>query len=379
MTTLCQAAKAAVSPPQFPGTRSPIQFIHRNKEASDTDEILKKIGEKTRENQRKERRKDQFDRRERGRLILLDCLRRGRKLGLISSAAVFEVEACHKASEVWLPPECQPCIEARRVAVHPDYCSFSLCPHTQHKRATRIHAVIAPVVAEALEQGKPVKFLTLTAPNFDTLDEGQIHSIIRKSFTKMRHRRAFKAHCNGGGYSIEATHEGHGYHVHLHALVECDWWDQAEISREWFSCLPPEWQIQINQAQPASHQGRAIVYIQEADARSIHEFCKYLAKGSSFLSDPHVVAEYLRSIKGRRLFEAFGDWRGKVHENRKSRAEKLRESHLCPHGFLMERVGLQYLTPEEASQGFAHLDERAFSFYLGVHFRRQRERAPPTD
>lgn len=377
MTPLCQAANAAVSPPPSAETLSLVQYIHSNKEASKSGGIPQKMVEKVRESDEKKRRKGHLEERERRRLILLDSLREGQRVGQISSTDVSKVAGCCWASKIWFPSACRPCAEARRVGVNPNHCSFPLCPHFQHQRATRLHAVIAPIVSETLEQGKSLKLITLTIPNCDSLNEGQVHSIIRKSLTRMRHRKAFRTQCGGGAYGIETTHEGHGYHVHLHVLVECDWWDQAEISREWFACLTLEWRARINQVQPASHRGRAIVYIQEADARVAHEFCKYIAKGSSFIRDPYVIAEYLRSTKGRRLFEAFGSWRGKVSKNRESHVGKIRESHLCPHGSPMICVGLRHQSAEENAQGFAYLDEPTCSFYKAACARKQQERAPP--
>lgn len=378
MASLCQSAKADVGLAHSAETLLHIHLIQRNKSASDIDAALESIREKTRENREKTRKKDRFEKRERHRLVLLDCLRRGRKMGVISSTDVSEVENCCKASEIWIPFDCLPCVEERRVEVNPDYCSFPLCPHSQHKRAARIHAVIWPIVKKALRQGKPVKFLTLTGPNFDSLDGGGLHEAVRKAFAKLRHRKAFKVLCDGGGYSLETTNKGCGWHVHLHVLATCGWWDQSDLSRQWFSCLPREWQEKVNRAQPKTHQGRVVVYIQQGDEKAVREFCKYLAKGSGFDDDPEAVAEYVEATKGKRLFESFGTWRRKVREGRKLRSAEARDSHLCPHGYPLERVGLRLQSLEETMQGFAYVDALTFSHYAGIHARRRRGRDPPS-
>ncbi len=57
---------------------------------------------------------------------------------------------------------------------------------------------------------------------------------------------------------------------------------------------------------PEGKKDRAIIYLQEADAGSVRELSKYVAKGSGFYHNPEQVAEFYEAIKGRRCFAVLG-------------------------------------------------------------------------
>ncbi len=111
---------------------------------------------------------------------------------------------------------------------------------------------------------------------------------------------------------LEVTNEGKGWHVHIHALVDSDWWDEKsengkfELSKLWKSCLLESVQALVEEAMPEGSKDRAIVWIKEADANSVRELSKYIAKGSGFYHDPERVAEFYQAVQGRRCFEVFG-------------------------------------------------------------------------
>ena len=54
------------------------------------------------------------------------------------------------------------------------------------------------------------------------------------------------------------------------------------------------------------------INLKEADAGAFSEIAKYVAKGSELAAKGELVIEYLFAIKGRRLLDTFGAWRGKL-------------------------------------------------------------------
>jgi len=279
----------------------------------------------------------QFERREEQKRILVRSLRQAESDGRFSpvwqsvcdektgkrewgfGAEIWRsdlIEQCHEGSSVYLAPDCLTCRKNRQVKIRSHSCYEPVCPHCQHTRAMRLQVVVALFLEEmqrrAQARGQSVKYVTLTFPNVESLDGGGAYTLALNSLTRLRHRELWVLRVRGGLYVLEVTNKGKGWHLHIHMLVDSDWWDEKsengkfELSKLWKSCLPKSVQALVEEAMPEGSKDRAIVWVKEADASSVRELSKYIAKGSGFYHDPERVVEFYQAVKGRRCFEVFG-------------------------------------------------------------------------
>jgi hypothetical protein len=134
------------------------------------------------------------------------------------------------------------------------------------------------------------KHVVLTARNNKSL-EAMMH-VVLGGVRKLRRRDIF-AKVAGGWCGFEVSNESRGWHVHAHMLVDVRWLDARELSKEWAECVGQDF---------------AIVKVKDARERSyLAEVTKYTVKPSVFLKwSQEERAEFVRVIKGKRLFFAFG-------------------------------------------------------------------------
>ena len=103
----------------------------------------------------------------------------------------------------------------------------------------------------------------------------------------------------GGVSFFEVTYnaEKHLWHPHLHILFEGSYIDHAVIKRLWLSTTGDSYICDIRRV---GNSAIAAGYI-----------AKYAGKpfDSHILSDPDALDELIQSLRGRRTFNCFGDWR----------------------------------------------------------------------
>jgi len=221
-----------------------------------------------------------------------------------------KVRACNERFNVFLTTAC----ECSRV--YPHSCNNRLCPHCASKRAKRLE-VRALEIYELMSSPKQFVF---TVPSCSNLSDGL--NLLKDSFTRFRHRKAYKIRCSGGFYCYEITHGDAGWHPHIHYLADCEYWDQDELSKEFASC-----------------GGGKIVWIGKADKKTARYLCKYIAKVGERVTDPDLLHELYWSIKGRRLAGAVGKYYGIYQELGKEENNAEMETH-CEHGNEFEWVGI---------------------------------------
>ena len=95
------------------------------------------------------------------------------------------------------------------------------------------------------------------------------------------------------------------WHVHLHVLLDVQWFDQADLHSLWRECLtgdPGGW-VRIEGQEPRQVGG---VNIKRLD--SLAEAAKYVTKGVECLTDWPMerLKELVAWMRGRRLFQPFG-------------------------------------------------------------------------
>lgn len=166
-------------------------------------------------------------------------------------------------------------------------CNRKWCPRCQ-PRLARVRAEKIQVWANHVKQPK---HLVLTKANMDGLEREDMAQFV-KCLAKLRERDCWRD-VRGGCASIEVTNEDKGWHLHAHLLLDTDWLDMPAVQRAWASLM---------------HQEFVICKVKDCRGKDyLQEVCKYGVKGSD-LAKWHGAksAEYIRAIRGVRLFFAFG-------------------------------------------------------------------------
>lgn len=132
------------------------------------------------------------------------------------------------------------------------------------------------------------RHVVLTARNEESLAPMLVR--VMTGVRKLRRREIF-AEVRGGWCSFEVTNESRGWHVHAHLLVDAPFIPADVLAQEWAACIG---------------QSFAIVKVKRAKDY-LAEVTKYSVKPSSFISwTQQQRNEFVKSIRGRRFFFAFG-------------------------------------------------------------------------
>jgi hypothetical protein len=171
-------------------------------------------------------------------------------------------------------------------------CNQKFCPRCARKLAGR-RAAILEKWSEKLKQPKHV---VLTMRNFEILTGRSIREF-RKALKRLRNEDCWRE-VTGGCATIELTHEGRGWHLHAHLLVEAAWVDAKALAISWGTLIG---------------QNFGIVKVKDARDRDyISEVSKYVVKGSELARWPgELILEMILAVRGKRLFFPFGSLWGK--------------------------------------------------------------------
>lgn len=258
--------------------------------------------------------------------------------------AYQEVGQWKKAEKVG---SCRKDFEAYTCAVHnqwmalPYSCKDRLCPPCQRDQSHRL----LPVVQELICRMRWPLFCTLTVPNLRHLEAVHV-DMIRQAFQRLRDRRSWRDHCPGAIYRIEVTYtrnRDESWNLHLHFVGDIEFWESADLAREWFTVLPRKWQEGIRQASARAKKSfDSIVKIRRVGPKHTRgefspekvaqEMTKYFVKGQGrVLENPKAVAELAGAIKGKRLFGAVGCFYGEDKKIREALQDNAQSSLDCPH------------------------------------------------
>lgn len=175
-----------------------------------------------------------------------------------------------------------------------NYCKDKLCRPCAATRSRLVTGNLARALA-----GRELRFLTLTI-----LDEGEdlehVLTHLSTSFRKLRAFPEWKAHVFGGcafteiKYNFDPDH----WHIHLHMLIEGDYFPQATIKRLWYKATRGSYIVDI----------RAV----RDEWSGAHEVAKYAGKpmDHGLTYRPDLLDQACVALQRRRLFTCFGKWRG---------------------------------------------------------------------
>jgi hypothetical protein len=167
-------------------------------------------------------------------------------------------------------------------------CNLKFCPLCNWRIARRR----AELLKHWTRRITQPKHLVLTRKNFEVLTRSKIRESHR-AVAALRRSKVWRE-VSGGCMSTEITHEGHGWHLHHHFLINVRWLDMAEVAKQWGKRLGQEF---------------AIVKIK--DARGLEylgELTKYVVKPSELAGwDDELVVQFVNAIRGIRFFATFGE------------------------------------------------------------------------
>jgi NADH:ubiquinone oxidoreductase subunit len=196
-----------------------------------------------------------------------------------------ELENCG-ALGVW-----KVCRNCGHCTVQTNTCKRHHCPECSAARATQR----ASSMCAAARRAARATHIVLTLRNTTKLTR-QAYTQLWKAFARLRRASACRA-WRGGAATAETTNDGNGWHLHIHAIVDCPPINTASLSATWFKATKGTGTIvKALPLTTSEHRQAASRYV-----------CKppRLAAWSG-----EQLAEFAAATAGARTATSFGNWRG---------------------------------------------------------------------
>lgn len=183
------------------------------------------------------------------------------------------------------------CLNCGEAFYIPDSCRSRVCPLCSFKESRkRGEWIVRMLGAMAFP-----KMLTLTIRRTKR-DPSEVIDYLRQCWNELRADKCFSK-VKGGAYQIELKWRGDGWHIHIHAILDCPFLPRQWIYTAWKRITGQE-HVDID------------IKAATTDAEKFY-VAKYAAKSADYEGDvPQVVAWY-NATKGKRLFAGFGEWYNK--------------------------------------------------------------------
>jgi hypothetical protein len=197
------------------------------------------------------------------------------------SGLVPRVAACHKSFRH------RRCEQSHDWAKPFNSCSVRVCPHCAHRRGEILGARFQSYAMTKTN----LRYAVLSERNSKTYAEGR--ELLLESWHRLRRSVGWKKKVHGCIVAEEVTYNAKDktWHPHLNVLIEGEFFPHEELRQSWFR---------------ASEGRGKVVWITKADAGTVFELIKYVAKVTDLLERPEVLDEFLTAIKGRRLLRTYG-------------------------------------------------------------------------
>lgn len=173
---------------------------------------------------------------------------------------------------------------------------------------------------------KDARHVTVTARNDDNC-----RAMLQKILSGVRKllRREILSSVRGGWVTFECTNESRGWHWHAHMLLDSPFIPADQLAINWAQCIGQEF---------------AIVKVKRAK-NYLAEVTKYTVKPSVFNGWPQSQrTEFVKAIRGRRLFFAFGhvkeatsNVRANINASRRERGQCCKVPVITPVATIYKR------------------------------------------
>jgi predicted Zn-ribbon and HTH transcriptional regulator len=224
------------------------------------------------------------------------------------------------------------CLDCGFVHLTETRCKNKWCPSCQRGLAE----TKAARLRFAVKRMRWPIFLTLTQGNSVNIEEEDVREF-RRAFGRLRHMKFWKVKVRGGVASMEVTNVGNGWHLHLHAVLDCDWLSiLSEPPRKWHTAKEKAWKILVakSELQEAWRQALKAAYdpichVKRADGDICQEVLKYVVKGDDLVEMRDDIAPLIDAISTTRLVTTFGTCYGLKAA---LEIEEPPTAFLCPRG-----------------------------------------------
>lgn len=253
-----------------------------------------------------------------------------------------EIELAGKLDRCHTEKVVQICKSCESVHSYWNHCHNWICPVCAASMATQRRTSIEWWSSQI----KQPKHVVLTVRSFPVLSQNKV-KWLRECFNKLR-RSSLGREWSGGCYSLEATHGEPGWHLHIHALVDCRWIDSHKLSAKW------------NQVTGGNGY---VVKVKDVREKSyLAEITKYACKPAELIGfSPQLLWEFIHAFSGLKQFTVFGSLRG---QRQAWRAE-------------LERRKLEHRTCECGGTEFWYMTEMEYEAWSIIHQANVSPRPPP--
>ncbi len=243
------------------------------------------------------------------------------------------------------------CLDCGFVHITETRCKNKWCPSCQRGLAE----AKASRLRFAVSRMKWPIFLTLTQGNTMTI-EGEDVREFRRAFGRLRQMKFWKVKVRGGVASMEVTNIGNGWHLHLHAVIDCDWLSiLSEPPRKWHTAKEKAWKILVakSELQEAWRQALKagydpVCHVKRAEGNICQEVLKYVVKGDALVEMSDDISPLIDAISSTRLVTTFGTCYGLT---KALEAEEPPVAFLCPNGHsAWMPEGMCHNLPEKAGE-----------------------------
>lgn len=229
-----------------------------------------------------------------------------------------KIDRCHTTKMVKV------CKNCARVSTYWNHCNNFLCPVC----AAALSAQRRLSIQWWASQIQQPKHVVVTVKSFPTLTQARVRWI-RQCWNQLR-RTTLAKEWSGGCYSLECTHSAEGWHLHIHALIDCRWIDSRLLSAKWFQVT-----------------GGAGYIVKVKDVREksyLAEICKYAAKPVDLVSlNAFELWQFIGAFSGLKQFTVFGTLRGSRQAWRAELERRKLDHNTCECGCTEYR----FMTEEE--------------------------------
>jgi len=182
------------------------------------------------------------------------------------------------------------CDDNEQIRISEARCKCRLCPLCFKARCRSVFIKILHLV----QTFDSARFITLTPVSNDLPLRQQI-SDMRAAFAKLRRTKRWKSKVINGVYTIEITYnrKTKRWHPHLHLIVDGEYYEKRELSRDWLQATG----------------NASIVAIKSCPSRKnvAKYISSYVSKSSDISSFPKAKqVEWSLATHGQRLVQTFG-------------------------------------------------------------------------
>ena len=181
-----------------------------------------------------------------------------------------------------------------RYATQSDTCHDRWCQPCATERARRIATHIRTHIA-----GKRIRMLTLTLKHSDAPLSLQLDRL-RDCLRILRRSSLWRGRVTGGCTMFECkwSHDTQAWHPHAHLLITGRYLPHPDLKKLWYKITGDSFIVHIR---PCDSDAKAAAYV-----------AKYVGKPwtGDVERSPHLLAQLIVALEGRRLCHTFGNWKG---------------------------------------------------------------------